>query len=172
MLALGTAPTPTQALARGAALVGEGDYAGARAVLLAQRDARHPAHDYLLYFLGQAAYYAGDRPTALDAFHRLAAWKDSRLAALAAWREADTLYVMGRGTDAARAYENLRKRGVAGGEPAVVDAHMAEAPAAAGRKDVALAVFRRVFVDYPTHPLADQAMRRMQEIAGKSPLVS
>src|SRR5262245_41021086 len=168
----GPVKAPTQALARGAALVAEGDYAAARATLLPLRDARHQAHDYLLYYLGQAAYYAGDRPTALDAFHRLALWKDSRLAPVAAWREADTLYAMGRGTEAARTYENLRKRGVPGGEPAVAEAHMAEAAAQAGRKDVALAVFRRLFVEHPTHPLADEALRRMQELAGKSPVVT
>src|SRR5438445_9015961 len=79
---------------------------------------------------------------------------------------------MGPWTDAARAYENLLKRHAPGGEVAVAKDHIAEAALGAGRKDVALAMFRRVFVEHPAHPLADQAMRRTQELTGKPLAVS
>ncbi|HJZ85308.1 MAG TPA: transglycosylase SLT domain-containing protein [Polyangia bacterium] len=173
-LLLLVAPTldPVAHLARGAKHYAEGDYEGAKSELLPVRDARDPAHDYVLYFLGQAAAYAGDRAVALDAFHRLAGWKDSRLAGVAAWREADMLYALARWSEAAKSYENLLKHGTAGGEPAVAKDHMAEAAAAAGRKDVALALFRRVYVEHPTHPLAEQALRRMTELSDKPPVIT
>jgi soluble lytic murein transglycosylase len=154
-------------LAKGAELYAEHDYSAAMAELLPARDIKLHSQDYVLWFLGQSAYYAGDRATALDAFHRLASFKGSHLQNEGAWREADTLFVLGRAAEAARAYENLLKHNTPGGDPAVGLFHMAEAALQAGRKDVAAAVFRRVHVEHPAHPLADLALERIKQVTGK-----
>jgi soluble lytic murein transglycosylase len=160
-------PSAVERLAKGAQLYADHEYAAAMTELAPARDIKLHAQDYVLWFYGQSAYYAGDKNMALDAFHRLAQMHGSRLINLGAWREADTLFVIGRGAEAARLYENLLKHNVAGGDPAVALFHMAEAAQQAGRKDVAAAVFRRVHIEHPAHPLADLALERIQQVTGK-----
>jgi soluble lytic murein transglycosylase len=168
---LATTASPAERLGQGARQYAEGDYAGARSTLAPLLTAKLATQDYALWFFGQAADYSGDRAGALDAFHRLAASK-SRLASLGAWREADLLFALGRNAEAARAYEALVKHAVPGGDVAVACYHMAEAAQAAGRKDVAALLFRRVYVEQPGHPLAEVAYERLATLSGGTPVIT
>src|SRR5262249_59524412 len=92
-------------LAKGAELYDDHDYHAALAELLPARDIKLHAQDYVLWFLGQSAYYAGDRAAALDAFHRLANFKGSRLQNAGALRAADTLFLIGPAPHPPRAHQ-------------------------------------------------------------------
>jgi soluble lytic murein transglycosylase len=174
-LAFSAAPAaagPLAHLRKGAAHYEAGEFAAAQAELAPIANTKLPVRDYVLYYLGQAAAYSGDKTAAAGAFHALARLSSSRLAAMAAWREADCLFDLGRPGEAARAYEQLLKKNAAGADAAVAKSHIAEAAAAAGRTDVALVWFRRVYVEHPTHPLADAAFARMTTLGGKEPAIT
>lgn len=114
------------------------------------------ARDYILYLAAESAFYAGEAPRARALFSALARERGSRFAAIAAWRMADCLWTEGRRDDAARAYRKLLGKTPAAGDTVVARFRVAER---SGRQE-AERLFRRIHIESPAHPLAEDAERR------------
>lgn len=166
-VALPSDPAAVAALGQAWTAYQAGDFVRARALAAPLAHARLLAKDHAAYIAAQAAFFAGDRKTALAAFRELAARKGSRFAAGAAWRIADCLFELGRTDDARARYAALL--GKPGGDDGVAHFRIALADAEAARTSRAHAGWRRLVVDLPAHPLADAALERLAA-AGAPPL--
>lgn len=192
--AQGSAPaaqrTPTQAapdsalgkLGRAHAAFVAGDYDKARTLLdgLAERLPR--VRDHALYLAAESAFFDEAPARARVGFEKTAALRSSRFAAPAAWRIADCLWAEGNRAAAAERYRKLLAARTPGGDPALARFHLAElaaadaasktgsqnastaGEAAARAGDEARRLFRMVHVDHPSHPLADEAVRRLNAL--------
>ncbi len=152
-----------------------GDYAKAASGFAASRGALEKNQDYLLHFSAESAFYAGDYPKAASAFDRLAKLRDSRFAAMAAWRAADCLWMQGKRREAAAVYRKLLgAKGPADqavGRYRVAEVLAEDALAKDDRtKDkaavaAAARAFMQIHVDFPAHPLGVAAGKRAAELA-------
>jgi soluble lytic murein transglycosylase len=158
-----TPPTPAaavQRLGRGYALYIEGDYDGARKEL-AKLDVKQLLNrDYALYLRAQSELLSGDADTARKLFKDVAA-TGGRFQNLARWRIADCDYAAGRLEDARKAYESVLPVGGDDLDAAVARYRIAEALDKRGGRNAALAAYRKVYIDYPMHPLAERAKERL-----------
>jgi soluble lytic murein transglycosylase len=147
------AAAPVADLGRGVQAFRAGDYRKA-AGLLAPLPARLPrSRDHVLYLAAESEFYAGRPERARPLFEQLAAERDSRFAPLAPWRVADCLWSEGRQADAGAAYRKLLASPPAGVDAVVARFRLAElAP-----PDEAPALFHKIHVEHPAHPLAAEA---------------
>jgi soluble lytic murein transglycosylase len=182
---------PAAALAelrRGHEAFREGEYAEAARRLGGGLEARLPrSQDYVLFLAAEAEFYAGRPARARALFERLAGLRASRFAPEAPWRVADCLWEEGNRAAAVAAYRRLLapapaakpvrpKKGAPPPEPArkpvkpFVDPVVARfrlAEAATGAE--ARRLFSQVLVEYPAHPLAAEAERRLGALPGAPP---
>ena len=153
----------------------QADYARAARVLSTRRSILAKNPDYLLYFAGESLFYAANYAKAADTFAELAKLRDSRFAPLAPWRAADCLWMEGKRVPAAAAYRKLLG-GKANADRAVARFRVAEveAMAALATKDEAAVAraaqaFLKIHIDFPAHPLGQQAEERAAALAGGRP---
>lgn len=181
-------------LRKGVAAYRAGDYALAIAELLPIVDAKEvrgrPAfkdlksRDYVLYLLGESEALLGDEAEdaklwtrAAEHLRAAAAVPDSPLALLSRTRAADCGYklALAAGDSAAAAaastlaaveapYRAALQSGKASLDLATVRARLAELLLRAGKKDEAAAMMRKLYIENPTHPLAEQALGRLREV--------
>ena len=147
----------------------QGDYDKVARALPALAGSLAKNRDYYLYFLGESQFYDGDYGKARATFDELGKVRDSRFAAIAPWRVADCLWMAERRQEAAAAYRKLA--GGKAGDAALARFRIAlvEAEAAPGKGPAEAAATARAFmqihVDFPAHPLADEAGRRAAALA-------
>ncbi len=135
--------------------------------------------DYARYVLAQSASLLGRHKTALGHFRALAKQSGSRFREVAAWREADCLWELGRIKSAAKAYERLlaaatapvrgkkaRRRRNPVGDLGLARFRLAEAKARGKKKKTAIAAFREFLRTHPAHPLAPAAEDRLRSLGG------
>lgn len=137
----------------------EGKYAEARKLAAPLVGKKLLAADYALHVAAQSAFMDGDPGAALPLFRKLAKTKTSRFAPVAAWRVADCLFELGKLEEARAAYQGLL--GKSGGDAGVALHRIGLAHEAAGDKGKALASWRRLATQHPAHPLADDALARL-----------
>jgi soluble lytic murein transglycosylase len=170
LLAAHAAPaTPGAALGRGFAAYRAGNYHEAAEALRGAVGKGLRNDDWAQFLLGESEFYDGDYAAARGRFERLARGRSSsRVAQMAPFRAADCLWMAGERAAAAKAYTRLSSKAAARtGDAALarfrVADELAARDAAAARK-LWLAIAR----DFPAHPLADQALRRL----GPAPTVT
>ncbi len=149
----------------------QGDYPKAAHGFSAHGEALAQNQDYLLHFSAESLFYAGDYAKAATAFSQLAKLRDSRFAAVAAWRAADCLWMEGKRAEAAAGYRRLLG-GKTTADQTVGRFRLAEvqAEAALGKGDksalaAAARAFMQIHVDFPAHPLGVSAGKRAAELA-------
>jgi TolA-binding protein len=177
LLAAAVAPNPRTGAAGFADALSafrKGDYETAAHALPKLGEALPKNRDYYLYFLGESLFYTGDYAKARAAFAELAKLRDSRLDTDAAWRVADCLWMEGERGEAAAGYRKLLGgKGKGDGDKAVARFRIAEVQAEAARGNDARAAAGRAFmeihVDFPAHPLGEEAGKRAAELAPPSP---
>jgi soluble lytic murein transglycosylase len=164
LLLLGAAAGPApaadrevQELARGHQAFRRGDYRAAIRHLHGLAGRLTHTADYALYLEAESTFYEGGPAQARALFAELAGDRSSRLAGLAEWRTADCLWTEGQKKKAGETYGKLVTRPTPQGvDPAVAHFRLAElAPA-----DRAPELFRKVYVEFPGHPLAERARWR------------
>ena len=156
------APAPAAAeLGRGFAAYRAGDYHGAATILRGAVGKGLRNEDWALFLLGESEFYDGDIRAARGRFERLARGRGGRPAEMAPFRVADCLWMEGERERAASAYARLAKKvSPTTGDAALIRFRMAEVAAArdaAAARPQLLAIAR----DFPSHPLADEALRRL-----------
>ena len=157
-----------ETFASGLAAFRQGDYSKAAQVFSAHGDALAKNQDYLLHFSGESWFYAGDYAKAASAFSQLAKLRDSRFAAVAAWRAADCLWMQGQRAEAASAYRRLLAE-KNNADQVVGRFRVAEVEAALAKNNqtavaAAARAFMQIHVDFPAHPLAVTAGKRAAEL--------
>lgn len=158
---------PVRALGEAWRAFADGDYTGARARADAIDLDAVDNDDYVLYLRAQSAFLTGELATARNTFRQLERHKGSRFRSLARWRLADCDWELGAVQSARKRYLKL----VAGDDRAAGDVgvarfRIAEAEARRHRNRAAVRAFARFRIDYPAHPLAERASRRLVELAG------
>ena len=157
---------PVADLARGFQALRAGDYHESTRVLdgLPQRLPRN--RDYALYLLGESLFYDGSYAKARALFLDLAKLHPSRFAGIAAWRAADCQWMQGQRSEAAAEYRRLLAGKTPGTDPAVArfrlaefSAEKAESQAGTAAQD-ARRLYLQVHLDFPSHPLATEAVKR------------
>jgi soluble lytic murein transglycosylase len=147
-------------LSKGFAYYRVGDYHAAAQALRAAvaKDPRNK--DWALFVLAESEFYLGDYRAAREAFEKIAKGH-GRPAEMAPFRVADCLWVEGDRAKAAASYARLSKTA----KPRTGDVALARfrvAEAAADRdRDAARGQFLAIARDFPAHPLADEAIRRL-----------
>ena len=131
------------------------DLEGARAVLAKLNADQLVAKDYVLWLRGMVALRSGDAAAADAAFRELGQLGGSRFAREVPWRRADVLWLRGDRAEAAKAYRALIATDNAGDVGDVGTAKFRIAEAASGAAQIA--AYRRVVIEHPAHPLADEA---------------
>ena len=129
--------------------------------LLAKLDAAKlaPVRDYVDWLRGMVALRTGDPAAAQAAFERL---DGTRFAAEARWRLADVAWARQDRETAAKAYAKLISADKASELGDVGTAKFRIAETKAGK--AAIAAYREVVIDHPSHPLADRALARLDEL--------
>lgn len=126
--------------------------------------------DYALYVMAQSAFFLGRHAEALGHFRALAGQSGSRFRDVARWRVADCLWRMDRLREASAAYRRLvRQAGdqrQPGGDVGLARYRLAEILARQGRTRPAVAALRAFLREHPSHPLAEQAGRRLRQLGG------
>ena len=185
------APALATGLRKGVAAYRAGDYALAVAELQPIVDGKEvkgrPAfkdlksRDYVLFLLGESEALLGDEAEdaklwtrAAEHLRAAASVPDSPLALLARTRAADCGYKLAlRAEDSAIAaavaaveapYRAALSSGKASLDLATVRARLAELLLRAGKKDDSAAMMRKLYIESPTHPLAEQALVRLREV--------
>jgi soluble lytic murein transglycosylase len=148
----------------------DGNYGEARKILGAvdRKLLRNP--DYALYFLGQAELLDDQAKSARKHFAELAGI-GGRFGNIARWRLADSDWALGKLDDATKEYTAALS--ACGGDkkcdpmvdPAVARARLADV-LSSKKSPGAETAWRRIYIDWPSHPLAEKAATRM----GKAPL--
>lgn len=121
--------------------------------------AQSPLEPYCALYRGEALFYLGRfAQAAAELAHARSLDPDGPVAARALAREGEALLQAGRAADASERLAEALAR-----EPtAELRFSLAEAQAAAGKKDAAVAGWRKVFVDHPDHPTAKLAKSRLK----------
>ncbi|MBL9013502.1 MAG: transglycosylase SLT domain-containing protein [Myxococcales bacterium] len=135
------------------------DLAGAAAAL-ARVDvtAAGPVADYVWWLKGMVALRTGD--TAAAAHFREV--ESGRFRAEVPWRLADAAWAAGDRPGAAAQYAKLIAADNAGDSGDVGTAKFRIAETRAGK--AAIAAYRAVVIDHPSHPLAERALRKLAEL--------
>jgi tetratricopeptide (TPR) repeat protein len=179
-------PAPAVAqLGRAVTSFRAGDYEAAAKTLQGLAAKLPRVRDHVLYLAGESEFFAGHAKEALGQFRELERIKTARLAALAPYRAADCLWTLGDKAAAVAAYRKLLGASaegeraspkldrvrfnaqIAGGwlppDPVVgrfrIASFLAEVADARSHARAARA-FRSLHVEFPAHPLADEAARR------------
>ena len=159
-----TAPPASAAatdLGRGYAAYRSGDYHGAAKILAGVVGKGLKSDDWALYLLAESAFYDGDYRAARERFERLAHGHGGRPNELAPLRVADCLWMEGERDRAAALYAKLGSKATPQtGDPVLARFRIAEA-AAAHDATAARPKFLAIARDFPAHPLADEALRRI-----------
>jgi soluble lytic murein transglycosylase len=153
-------------LAHGFLALRAGDYheSARRLEGLPQRLPRN--RDYALYLLGESLFYDGSYARARAAFSELAKLRSSRFAGIAAWRVADCQWMQGEQSEAAAGYQRLLTQKTPGTDPALAHFRLAEFAAektalqAGTTAQDARRLYLQVHLDFPSHPLAAEAVKR------------
>ena len=151
---------------RGARLVMAASYAAAQQELTPIADAPLANRDALLYFLAtsEAMTVPPARAAALQHFRELAAMQQSRYARLGRARVADLLFDLGRFDEARTAYYASLAAPTDEVDPAVARFRLAELSVRANEKAAAVEGYRKVWVEFPSHPLADRALQKLRAL--------
>ena len=152
-------------LGRGFAAYRGGDYHAAARTLRGVVGKGLRAEDWALFLLAESEFYDGNYRAARERFEKLGRGR-GRPAQMAPLRAADCLWMEGDRAKAATAYARLVKTATARtGDAALARFRIAEQ---AGDRDreAARKQFLAIARDFPSHPLADEAIRR---IGGGSP---
>jgi soluble lytic murein transglycosylase len=144
----------------------DGDYAGARKELAKVDLAKLHNRDYALYMMAQSEQLTGE-PDAAKKHWKELSLVGSRFQTLSRWRMADCDYAAGRLADAARAYESALSTVTDQVEPAIARFRIAEALEAKKSNAAAEAMYRKLYVNEPLHPLAERALERINALGGK-----
>jgi soluble lytic murein transglycosylase len=151
----------TAELGRGYAAYRSGDYRGAAKILKGALGKGLKNEDWAVYFLAESEFYDGDYGAARERFERLGHGHGGRPAELAPLRVADCLWMQGERDRAASMYAKLASKATPQtGDPALARFRIAEA-AAAHDASAARPKFLAIARDFPAHPLADEALRRI-----------
>src|SRR6185436_2172890 len=122
--------------------------------------------DWALFVLAESEFYDGSYRAAREDFEKVARTKGGRPAEMAPFRIADCLWMEGDRAKAAASYGRLAKTAKPrSGDVALARFRIAEAAADRDR-DGARKQFLAIARDFPAHPLADEALRR---IGGATP---
>ncbi|HXU01115.1 MAG TPA: tetratricopeptide repeat protein, partial [Polyangia bacterium] len=161
----GAAPAPSSPavaeLGRGFAAYRAGDYHGATQILRSAAAKDLHGKDWALFVLAESEFYDGNYRAARDDFEKVARAKGGRPAQMAPFRIADCLWMEGDHAKAAASYARLAKTATARtGDVALAKFRVAEA-AAEKNRDAARGQFLAIARDFPAHPLADEALRRL-----------
>src|SRR5262245_25323940 len=145
-----------------------GDVAGARTRLSKLAgDERLAIRDYALWLRGMVALRSGEPARAEAAFHQLARLGGSPFAREVPWRLADCAWERGDRAAAVRAYQKALAQA---GAQEVGDIGTAMFRIAETRSGpAALAGYRALAIEHPSHPLAIRAEQKLTE-AGAPPL--
>ncbi|MBI4511890.1 MAG: transglycosylase SLT domain-containing protein [Deltaproteobacteria bacterium] len=157
-------------LARARVAFEGGDYGLAYSLAAPLAGARLVNHDYAVYLAAQAAYLQGDRARALPLFRKLTGMTGSRFQPAATYRVADCLWDMGKRAEAAKRYERVLSvdAGPSVDQGAIIF-RLGHARAHSGHQGSAVAMFRRLALGFPEHPLADRAVEWLATL-GEGPL--
>ena len=127
--------------------------------------------DWALFVLGESEFYDGNYRAAREAFEKVARGK-GRPAQMAPFRIADCLWMEGDRAKAAASYARLAKTASARtGDAALARFRVAEVAADRDR-DAARPQFLAIARDFPAHPLADEALRRLGAGTPATPLTT
>src|SRR4051812_2511311 len=157
------APAPTAAvdrLGRGYKLYLDGQYDAAKKELRALDPKQMQNSDYVLYLLAQSELLSGEPKAAREHFHELVLMP-SRFSTVAKWRIADCDWEAGDLETARKGYEAVLPSANDGVEPAVARFRIGEALAKKGALPAAEQQWRKVYVNEPMHPLAEDALARL-----------
>jgi peptidoglycan lytic transglycosylase len=159
------APAPSKSpgvaeLGRGFAAYRAGDYHAAVQALRGAVGKELRSKDWALFVLGESEFYDGNPRGARETFAKVARGQ-GRPAQMAPFRIADCLWAEGDRAKAAASYGRLAKTASARtGDVALARFRVAEWTAERNR-DAARTQFLAIARDFPAHPLADEALRRM-----------
>ncbi len=120
------------------------------------------SRDYVQWLRGMVALRSGDAVAARGAFEQLGKLAGSRFAREVPWRLADVAWLRGDRTAAAAAYAKLVVGDSAGDRGDVGTAKFRIAETRTGK--AAVAAYRAVVLEHPSHPLADRAEQRLAEL--------
>lgn len=178
-------PPALQHLRQAVAAFRSGDYAAVRSELLplAGRGELRTlkAQDYALYFLGESEALLGEEQqerrlwqSAAQHLRLVAAMADSPLAVPARARAADCLRRLGKpaAKDTEAAYRETLSNPKPSIDAAVVRFRLAELAADAGKSSDARAALRKLYIEYPLHPLAETALTRLHELDATATLAA
>jgi len=158
----------TSELGRGYAAYRAGDYHAAVPALRAAATKDLRSKDWALFILAESEFYEGDYRGARDNFEKLA-HGHGRPAQMAPFRVADCLWMEGDRAKAAASYAKLAKSATPRtGDVALARFRVAEQTAERDRA-AARTQFLAIARDFPAHPLADEALRRLGAEAPTSP---
>jgi soluble lytic murein transglycosylase len=147
-------------LGRGFAAYRAGDYHAAVQSLRGAVTKDLRSKDWALFVLAESEFYDGNYKGARDNFEKLAHGK-GRPAQMASFRVADCLWMEGDHAKAAASYGKLAKTATARtGDVALARFRVAEQTAERDREG-ARKQFLAIARDFPAHPLADEALRRI-----------
>jgi soluble lytic murein transglycosylase len=170
LMAGGSPAAPSAAVAhlnKGFAAYRAGDYHGAAEQLRGAIGKGLRNEGWALFLLGESEFYDGDYRAARGRFERLLRGHKGRPADMAPFRIADCQWMEGDRAAAATGYGKLlKKAGPRSGDVVLARFRIAEAAAArnpAAAKPQWMALGR----EFPAHPLADEALRRIG--AGAAP---
>ena len=165
-----TAPaSAVERLGRGYKLFLEGEYEAAARELAPIDPKTMHAPDYVLYLLATSELLT-DEPKAARAHFAQLAQLPSRFSVLARWRVADCDWDAGDLETARKEYEAALPSTNDLVDPALARFRIAEALAKKGQTAAALAMYRKVYVGEPLHPLAELALTRLTD--GKAPPIT
>ena len=165
-------PAPTAAvdrLGRGYKLYLDGQYEAAKKELRGIEPKQMLNADYVLYLLAQSELLSGEPKAAREHFHELTALP-SRFATVARWRVADCDWEAGDLEAAKKEYEAVLPSANDAVEPAVARFRIAEALAKKGALADAQKQWRKVYVEQPLHPLAEEALAKLTDT--KAPAIT
>jgi soluble lytic murein transglycosylase len=155
-------------LARGFAAYRAGDYHAAVQALRGAVGKDLRSKDWAQFVLAESEFYDGNYRAARDGFEKLARGR-GRPAQMAPFRVADCLWMEGDHAKAAASYARLGKTASPRiGDTALARFRVAEWTAEKNR-DAARAPFLAIARDFPAHPLADEALRRIGPPATATP---
>ncbi len=143
-----------------------GDLEGAAQRLRKLDDATLVNRDYALWLRGMVALRTGDGPGAKTAFERLAKLPGSRYLREVPWRLADASWLAGDRAGAAKAYAKLIKSDNANDLGDVGTAKFRIAATTTGT--AAIAAYRAVVLDHPSHPLAGAAQDKLDALGSSA----
>jgi len=152
-------------LSKGYAFYRVGDYHAAVQALRTAVGKDMRSKDWALFILAESQFYEGEYRAARETFEKVAKGH-GRPAEMAPFRIADCLWMEGDRAKAAASYGRLAKTAKPrSGDVALARFRIAEAAADRDR-DGARKQFLAIARDFPAHPLADEALRR---IGGATP---